>query len=100
MCAGRGARQECPRGAGATMQIPALCREGLDRIHFGRHAGEQWRPILLSPEYQVLSTSLALVQQHALVLFFADEAVEKLVVFEVDLDERRALRDRTLDQRF
>src|SRR6516162_7679289 len=44
-------------------------------------------------------TSLVFVQQHALCLFRIYRAVEELVVFEEDLDERGARRDRALDQR-
>src|SRR3982751_6510648 len=44
-------------------------------------------------------TALLFVQQHAFCLFRIDRTVEKLVVFEEDLDERGARGNRSLDQR-
>src|SRR3954469_4438249 len=44
--------------------------------------------------------SLVAVEQHALLLLFADRAVEEAVALEVDLDERRPRGERSLDERF
>src|SRR5205807_6991229 len=46
------------------------------------------------------ATCLVFVQQHALVLFRIYRAIVQLAVVEEDLDERRALVDGALDQRF
>ncbi len=43
--------------------------------------------------------NLILIQQRAFLLFFAHRAIVQAVVFEVDLDERRAVADGALNQR-
>src|SRR5215469_6407211 len=47
----------------------------------------------------ILRSLLVAVQQHSLDLLFTDGAIEELIVFEVDLNERRALREGALDER-
>ena len=48
----------------------------------------------------ILRWLLVAVQQHSLDLLFTDGAIKELIVFEVDLNERRALREGALNERF
>jgi len=52
--------------------------------------------IFLSTEYWVLSAE----EQHSVLLLFTHRTIEQLIVFEVDLDERRSGGDSALDERF